>query len=104
MAWFTRWFSRGNVVAAPPEDWEELRKRVQRLEIRQGEQQLSLEAIDEAVYRLGRRANGRLGGRPPSVVGVDSDLTAIPKGDKAALRAHFAPALAARARGDIPRE
>lgn len=103
MAWFRRLFVR-KVVAAPENDLEELRKRVQRLEIRQGEQQLSLEAIDEAVYRLGRRANGRLGGRPAAVPDANGSLDSIPHGDKAELRKHYATELAARQRGNIPRD
>lgn len=100
MGLWSRIFSRRIVVAASESDLDELRKRLQRLEIRQGEQQLSLEAIDEAVYRLSKRQAGRAGGRPPATPSLDS----VDQSDKAALRQHFAGELAARARGNIPRE
>lgn len=92
------------VLASLFSEVDHLRERVNRLEIAQREDRMAMESVSEAQHRLMKRAAGRAGGRPVRDDSERQALDSIARGDKAALRAHFAPELAARQRGQIPLE
>lgn len=74
--------------------------QVKRLETQLLQNTTDLEALQASHLSFMRKSVGRLGGRPraPGAEIDTADLDSIPKGDKAALRQHFAGEIAARSR------
>lgn len=87
-SWFRALLIRSAHVARQGAAINELAERLQRLEIRDLQRQEKQAYLEEAQERLLGRLNGRTGGRPAARASDQAqlDLSAIPKGDKVALR------------------
>jgi len=91
---FIRRFIARIVVAQARQMLEKVPERVHRLEIERNELLERMEKLEAWMHRMSKRYAGRLGGRPAADEG--QSLEQIPKGDKDALRKHFASEIARR--------
>jgi len=94
------WFFGRKRASATPKLLEECLERLKRLEIELVECSTEVQGLRTSHMKLLKRANGELGGRPRA----DASGEVAAFGDKQALRRQLAGELAARQRGNIPRE
>jgi len=94
------WFFGRKRASQPDLRVEECLERLHRLEIQTMELMGNLDAVAVSHKKLLKRTVGELGGRPRANGGSAGPAF----GDKEGLRQHYAGELAARARGNIPRE
>jgi len=87
--WFRALHMRASYLKAHREQLVELLERLHRLEIANRHLVERQDLLEGSHERLMARWKGDRGGRPAKAVTPVTQLDMIPRGDKAALRAHF---------------